>query len=66
MANPLKTPNEDIEEAVEARIAQAIEALDELGAAFRDKGITLADFIESGAQIREVLVREMYGNLGNP
>jgi hypothetical protein len=66
MANPLETPNEDAEESVEARIAQAIQALDEIGAEFREKGVTLEELIESGAQIREALVREMYGNLGKP
>jgi AbrB family looped-hinge helix DNA binding protein len=37
------------------------EALDELGAALREKGVTLEEWIERGREIRGKLVEEMYG-----
>lgn len=35
--------------------------LDEIGAALKEKGITLEELMESGAEIREQLIREQYG-----
>ncbi|HEY7036148.1 MAG TPA: hypothetical protein VH482_32745 [Thermomicrobiales bacterium] len=37
------------------------EALDEIGAALREQGLTLEDMIESGREIRAQLIEEMYG-----
>jgi antitoxin PrlF len=39
-------------------------ALDSLGAALKAQGLTLEDMLDSGAEIREELVREQYGDLG--
>ena len=39
----------------------ATRALDELGAALRERGVTLEDLIESGREIREELFKERYG-----
>ena len=36
-------------------------ALDEIGAALREQGLTLEDMIERGREIRAQLVEEMYG-----
>jgi hypothetical protein len=36
-------------------------ALDEIGAALREQGLTLEDMIERGREIRRELVEEMYG-----
>jgi AbrB family looped-hinge helix DNA binding protein len=44
----------------------ALQALDEIGAILREQGLTLEDLIESGAEIREELVREQYGEPGKP
>jgi antitoxin PrlF len=41
--------------------AQALKALDQMGAILREKGVTLDDWLESGRAIREELVREQYG-----
>jgi AbrB family looped-hinge helix DNA binding protein len=43
------------------RVVLATNALDEMGAILREKGITLDDWIESGREIRGRLVRERYG-----
>ena len=43
--------------------ASAPKALDQMGAALREQGVTLDDWIESGREIREELYREMYGHL---
>jgi len=39
----------------------AATALEQIGAALKEKGITLEDLMESGREIRGELVREMYG-----
>lgn len=39
----------------------AIQALDEIGAALREQGLSLDDMIESGRQVRTDLLRELYG-----
>jgi antitoxin PrlF len=41
----------------------ALRALDEIGKALKEQGITLEDMIESGREIREELYREQYGHL---
>jgi AbrB family looped-hinge helix DNA binding protein len=41
----------------------ALKALDEIGAALKEQGLTLEDMIESGRKIREELYREQYGHL---
>jgi len=38
----------------------ALRDLDRMGAALRDQGVTLEDWLESGRQIREELYREKY------
>ena len=43
--------------------ASALKALDQVGAAPREKGVTLEDWMESGREIREEVYREMYGHL---
>lgn len=45
------------------RAVVAIRALDEIGNALREQGLTLEDMIESGKEIREELYREWYGHL---
>ncbi|MFN8592293.1 MAG: AbrB/MazE/SpoVT family DNA-binding domain-containing protein [Thermomicrobiales bacterium] len=40
----------------------ALRDLDHIGAAFREEGVTLEDWMESGRAIRERLYREMYGD----
>jgi antitoxin PrlF len=42
----------------------ALRALDQIGEILREQGITLEELIDSGAEIREELVREQYGELG--
>lgn len=39
----------------------AIEALDRIGEALREQGVTLEDWIESGREIRAELIKERYG-----
>jgi AbrB family looped-hinge helix DNA binding protein len=39
----------------------ALEDLDRIGAALRESGVTLEDWIESGREIRGELYREKYG-----
>ena len=39
-------------------------ALDRLGEILREEGLTLDELVTSGAEIREELVRERYGDLG--
>jgi AbrB family looped-hinge helix DNA binding protein len=39
----------------------AMEALDRIGQALRDQGLTLEELIESGRDEREALLREHYG-----
>ena len=46
---------------INAREAQVMNALDEIGEALRAKGITLEDLIESSQDIREAIAREKYG-----
>lgn len=41
----------------------ALKALDAIGAALKEQGLTLEDMIESGREIREELYREKYGHL---
>ncbi len=43
----------------------AIRALDEIGAALRERGVTLEELIESGREIRGDLIKEQYGDLGH-
>jgi AbrB family looped-hinge helix DNA binding protein len=42
----------------------ALQALDRIGEVLREQGLTLEELIDSGAEIREELVREQYGELG--
>lgn len=42
--------------------ALAVRALDEIGAALRERGVTLEELIESGREIRDELVKEQYGD----
>jgi bifunctional DNA-binding transcriptional regulator/antitoxin component of YhaV-PrlF toxin-antitoxin module len=42
-------------------VDKAMNILDRLGEVFRAEGVTLDEMMESGAEIREQLVREMYG-----
>ena len=46
---------------ISPREVVAATALEELGAALMEKGISLEDLIESGREIRGELVRELYG-----
>lgn len=46
-----------------SRAIAAIRALDEIGNALREQGLTLEDMIESGKAVREELYRERYGHL---
>jgi len=39
----------------------AVEALDRIGQALRDKGISLEELIESGRDVRSELLQEKYG-----
>src|SRR6266487_3455290 len=39
-------------------------ALDEIGAALRERGVTLDELIESGREIRGELIKDEYGDLG--
>jgi AbrB family looped-hinge helix DNA binding protein len=39
------------------------EAFDRLGAILREEGVTLDEMLDSGAEIREELTREQYGDL---
>jgi AbrB family looped-hinge helix DNA binding protein len=48
---------------ITSRAIAAIRALDEIGEALKEKGLTLEDMIESGREIREELYREQYGHL---
>ncbi len=41
----------------------ALKALDEIGTALREQGLTLEDMIERGRAIREELYREKYGHI---
>ena len=41
----------------------ALKALDDIGKALEEQGLSLEDMIESGRQIREELYREQYGHL---
>lgn len=43
-------------------IKEMDKALDEIGAALREQGLTLEDMIERGRVIREELYREQYGS----
>jgi antitoxin PrlF len=40
----------------------AIKALEDIGIALKERGLTLEDMIESGREIREELYREQYGH----
>jgi AbrB family looped-hinge helix DNA binding protein len=42
----------------------ALQALDRIGEILREQGLTLEELMDSGAEIREELVREDYGELG--
>ena len=48
---------------IDLRAVRIAKALDQMGAGLREKGITLEEMIESGREIREELLREMYPNL---
>jgi len=48
---------------IDLRAVQVAKALDQMGAGLREKGITLEEMIESGREIREELLKEMYPNL---
>ncbi len=39
----------------------AMEALDEIGKALKEKGVTLEELLESGREIRGDLLKELYG-----
>lgn len=39
----------------------AVKALDRIGEALRDQGITLEELIESGREVRAELIQEQYG-----
>lgn len=39
----------------------AMEALDEIGKALKEKGVTLEELMESGREIRGDLLKELYG-----
>jgi hypothetical protein len=43
------------------RVTAAMSALNEIGKALKEKGITLEDLIESGRDIRGDILREKYG-----
>lgn len=43
----------------------ALKALDEIGAALKEQGLTLDDMIERGRAIRGELLQEMYGITDN-
>jgi hypothetical protein len=43
----------------------ALKALDDIGAALKEQGLTLDDMIESGREIRRELLQEMYGITDN-
>jgi AbrB family looped-hinge helix DNA binding protein len=45
--------------------AVAVQALEEIGAALAERGISLDELIESGREIRAELIEEQYGDLGN-
>ena len=45
---------------ISPREAEVMKLLDELGEALREKGITLAELMESGREIRSDLLRTMY------
>ena len=42
----------------------ATRALDEIGQALRERGVTFDELIESGREIRGELIQEQYGDLG--
>jgi AbrB family looped-hinge helix DNA binding protein len=48
---------------ITTRAIAAIRALDNIGQALKEQGLTLEDMIESGQEIREELYRERYGHL---
>lgn len=48
---------------ITSRAIAAIRALDAIGEALKEQGLTLEDMIESGREIREELYREQYGHL---
>lgn len=48
---------------ITAQQAVAARALDEIGAALRERGLTLEELIESGREIRGELISEQYGEL---
>lgn len=43
------------------RMLIAMEALDEIGKALKEKGVTLEELMESGRDIRGELLKELYG-----
>jgi hypothetical protein len=43
-----------------------LRALDEMGAALREKGVTLDEWIESGREVRAQLIDERYGIRADP
>jgi bifunctional DNA-binding transcriptional regulator/antitoxin component of YhaV-PrlF toxin-antitoxin module len=43
------------------RVAAAMSALDEIGRALKERGVTLEDLMESGREIRGDILREKYG-----
>src|SRR4051794_14468197 len=47
-------------------VDKAMNILDRLGEAFRAEGVTLEGMMDSGAEIREKLVRELYGPPPSP
>jgi len=49
------------EEPRTPRKVALFEALDEIGAALREQGLTLEDMIERGREIRGQLIEELYG-----
>ena len=48
---------------ISTRAMAAIKALDTIGQALKEQGLTLEDMIESGREIRGELHRERYGHL---
>lgn len=43
------------------RVTAALSALDQIGQALKDKGVTLEELMESGRDIRGDILREKYG-----
>lgn len=53
------------EASIASREAELNKALDEIGNALREQGLTLEDTIERGREIRGQLLAELYGIAGS-